>query len=394
MVTALNTLLPKFCADWSLRPVRLEMFVPPAGAAAGAKVPAGAAGVVYISDAPDVAGVYGYHDETDKNVAIAKVFTQPVLSHGGQVLAGGPMTVAQVFSHEVLELLADAQCNTWWQTLKGDLVAFEVCDPVQMNVVKVRTEPLGDVWCSDWILPAWADAQAKGVPLNHLNTLKTPFSCAKGGYLIRMAAGRSTPVFAAGAPQWLEDTKRAHAQRMATRAAAAVRGATTAGLLDLSEPKPKHTESVEKKVGKLRSDLNYFDRQAKLDKEELERLEMALKEATARLAEFMQKQAEQQKRQAELGQRAQPGGGKLCGDPNCAGCPQVKSLPQQIKEQQGAIAAAQATKATLRLRVDAFADSRNSTNAELEQLLKELEAASEQQQPAGIKQQTKQRFWF
>ena len=380
MVTALNTLLPKFCADWSLRPVRLEMFVPPAGAAAGAKVPAGAAGVVYISDAPDVAGVYGYHDETDKNVAIAKVFTQPVLSHGGQVLAGGPMTVAQVFSHEVLELLADAQCNTWWQTLKGDLVAFEVCDPVQMNVVKVRTEPLGDVWCSDWILPAWADAQAKGVPLNHLNTLKTPFSCATGGYLIRMAAGRSTAVFAAGAPQWLEDTKRAHAQRMATR------GATMAGLLGLIEPKHTLVNTQERKVRKLRSDIKYFERQERLDREEVERLEKRLKEDKERLAKL------REKRQAELGQKTAQWGFQLGDD--CAGCPVVKSLQQQIKEQQRGIVAAQTTKVLLLRRMATFADSRNSANAELQKLLKELEAASQhqQQQPAGIKQQT--RFWF
>ena len=405
MVTALNSLLPQFCADWSLRPARLEVFVPPPGAAAGgAKVPAGAAGVLYISDSPDIAGVYGYHDETDKNLAIAKVFTAPVMSNGGKVLAGGAMTVAQVFSHEVLELLADAQCNTWWQTAQGDLVAFEVCDPVQMNVVKVRTEPLGDVWCSDWILPAWADAQAKAVPLNHLNTLKAPFSCAKGGYLIRMAAGRSTAVFAAGAPQWLEDAKRAHAQRFQTRgaaAAAAVRGVTTtAGLLDLAAaPKhTKHAQSLNQRVGQIRSKLMYYERQNKVDMLELERLQMALQEAKERLAELLKKQAELRERQMrepqKQGQQQQQ---SLCGDPNCT-CPLAKSLPQQIKDQRDTIAAAEARKAALRLRIEGFEDSGQQLKKELDKLLKELEAAApDMLQPVGgdkaAVQQQKHR-WF
>ena len=402
MVTAVNTLLPQFCADWSLRPTRLEVFAP--AATSTVKLPAGAAGVVYISDSPDVKGVYGYHDETDKNVAIAKVFTQPVLSSGGKVLAGGAMTVAQVFSHEVLELLADAQCNTWWQTLHGDLVAFEVCDPVQMNVVKVRTEPLGDVWCSDWILPAWADAQASGVPLNHLNTLKTPFSCAKGGYLIRMAAGRSNAVFAAGAPQWLQDAKRAHAQQ--TRGATAVRGVTTAGLLDLSSSEShcggasalkqkrrgaaavrgvttagllelssaeSHCGSataattVQQQISKLNGKLAYYQRQNQLDKEEAERIKKAEMQARARLAELQSLQKMLQEQQNEEGR--QPEKLPLCGDPSCTGCPIAKSLAEQIKDLIRAVAAMEVTLSTLKLRAETFAQAETNLRDELEKLM-------------------------
>jgi chaperonin cofactor prefoldin len=397
MVTALNTLLPRFCADWSLRPTRLEVFVPPSSAALGAKVPAGAVGVVYILDSPDVTGVYGYHDETDKNLAIAKVFTQPVLSHGGKALAGGAMTVAQVFSHEVLELLADAQCNTWWQTAQGDLVAFEVCDPVQLNVVKVRTEPLGDVWCCDWILPAWADAQATGVPLNHLDTLKAPFTCAKGGYLIRMAGGRSTAVFAAGAPQWLQDAKRAHAHRVQTRGAATapvVRSATTttAGLLGLagwpSEPQMYvGTALLERNIAKLRADVAYHERQLKLNKEVMENTEKELQQRKAQLAKLRElQQKELQDVQASTRAAVQPplcGGDPMCGNPSG----EPMSLAQQIRAVSRSISAGEASKALLIKRIRAFEQNTKALKEELDKLQAELQDG--QPAAAGIKKQEK-----
>jgi len=55
--------------------------------------------------------------------------------------------------------------------------------------VVVQPKGLPKVALSDWILPAWADPQATTGPFNHNNTLRTPMTVDKGGYLITMTNG-------------------------------------------------------------------------------------------------------------------------------------------------------------------------------------------------------------
>jgi hypothetical protein len=174
---------------------------------------------VYILDQPDVQDAAGYHDEKN-DLPYGKVFVNPVLENGGAILIGGPstpnaMTVAQTLSHEVFELLADLYANTWWSLPSGDLVAGEVCDPVQNNILRVK---VGQqiVGYSDWILPKWTDSQAKVGPFNHMKTVSAPFTIDKGGYMITLSGGSVQNVFGELVPQWVQDLK-TKSSRLVTR---------------------------------------------------------------------------------------------------------------------------------------------------------------------------------
>ena len=199
MVAGLSGLLTTFCNDWSIKPVKIvciNMNQKPATKLC-----------VYLMDTPDVNTALGYHDEKN-GMPYGKVFVDPILSNGGAVLLGSPNanvpTVAQTLSHEIFELLYNPYCNSWWNMPNTtSLVAAEVSDPVQSNIVRVLVGNTS-IGYSDWILPSWSDPQATLGPFNHLNTLTAPFTMAKGGYLIKMSAGKVTNVFGAEVESWVQ----------------------------------------------------------------------------------------------------------------------------------------------------------------------------------------------
>jgi len=187
IVSALNSLLPKFCVDWSIKPVSVVYYPRNTSSPIPLKC--------YIYDTTDAEGALGYHDEIN-DVPYAKVFAKTILDANGAVLAasGGNPTVAQTISHEVFEMLVDLRANCWWSDYSGStLYAAEVCDPVESNVVPVSVGTTL-VHLSDWILPAWSDPQSTKGPFNHLNTLMNPMSVDKGGYLITQTNGSTNTV--------------------------------------------------------------------------------------------------------------------------------------------------------------------------------------------------------
>lgn len=185
ITNALNSLLPTFCSDWNLKPVTVTY------------VPKGKATTIplkcFVLDNSDVQGALGYHYE-DSDIPYAKIFVKTILDNSGVVLfSTNPHlpTVAAIISHEIFEMLIDIRANTWWNSANGSqLYAAEVCDPVESNIVKVQLKGAPAVGLSDWILPAWSDAQATKGPFNHMNTLKSPLTVDKGGYLIVLDAGQ------------------------------------------------------------------------------------------------------------------------------------------------------------------------------------------------------------
>jgi len=186
---ALAQVTPQFCSAWSLQTPVLTTVQK------GKSVPSGTV-CIYVMDDPDVQGAYGYHDAV-ADVAYAKVFVRTILQGGGALLYSPTTTlsVAQVISHELFELLADTLCNSWWMTLNGaSFYAAEVCDPVQGNVIPVSVSGK-TVGISDFILPAWSDPQAKVGPYNKLNTVKKPMTVDKHGYIIKVAAGTVSYIF-------------------------------------------------------------------------------------------------------------------------------------------------------------------------------------------------------
>ena len=185
IVAALNSLLPKFCNDWNMRPVSAVYY--PRNTVSPIPLKC------YIYDTTEAEAALGYHDEIN-DVPHAKVFVKIILENGGAVLAGEGPTVSQKISHEVFEMLVDLRANCWWSDYSGStLYAAEVCDPVESNVVSVHVGTTL-VQLSDWVLPAWSDPQASKGPFNHLNTLTNPMSVDKGGYLITQTNGATNTV--------------------------------------------------------------------------------------------------------------------------------------------------------------------------------------------------------
>ena len=181
IVSALNSLLPKFCSDWNMRPVSAVYY--PRNTVSPIPLKC------YIYDSTQAEVELGYHDEIN-DVPYAKVFVKTILDANGAVLASsGAPTVSQRISHEVFEMLVDLRANSWWSDYSGTtLYAAEVCDPVESNVVSVHVGTTL-IQMSDWVLPAWSDPQASKGPFNHLNTLTNPMSVDKGGYIITQTNG-------------------------------------------------------------------------------------------------------------------------------------------------------------------------------------------------------------
>jgi hypothetical protein len=191
MVTALNMLLPQFCRDWSINPFT-AVYVPKTSTS----IPANTY-IIYLMDNTDVAGTLAYHD-LSSDIPYGKVFAKTVIANGGVLLYEPTLklpTVAQTLAHEVFELIVDPRCTMWWMNYNtGLLIASEVCDPVENNVVVVTLPNGTKVGMSDWILPSWQDVQNTRGPFNHLNTLTAPFQI-KNGYAIQIKNSRITAIY-------------------------------------------------------------------------------------------------------------------------------------------------------------------------------------------------------
>jgi hypothetical protein len=182
MVDALNMILPTFCNDWNIKPITVTYV----GIGKVATTPLRC----ILLDNSDVKDALGYHSQY-RDVPYARVFVKTILDYGGELLYSSKAhTVAEIVSHEVLEMAVDLNANVWWSLADGStLYAAEVCDPVQSNAVIVKVNDQS-VRLSDWILPEWSDPQATKGPFNHNNTLKSPLTVDKGGYLIVMSCGK------------------------------------------------------------------------------------------------------------------------------------------------------------------------------------------------------------
>ena len=205
---AMNIAIAEFCYAWGIHPA--ITYFPINSLTLPAMNPAAKTYTVTISDLTDVPGSYGYHSDVS-GAAFAKVFAKTILDNGGGILhsATSSLSVAQVISHEIFEMLANTICNTWWVTPSGaSLYAGEVCDPVQGNTFSVTVEGK-QVSLSDYILPAWALPGSKTGPYNQANTLTAPFTLAKGGYCIRvnMKAATVSYVFGSEVPSSIQDSQ-------------------------------------------------------------------------------------------------------------------------------------------------------------------------------------------
>lgn len=157
--------------------------------------------VFVVIDDTDIADTLAYHQDPHEEIA-GYIFAKTILQYGGVVLYDGNKdTVACALCHEIAEAIINPSCNGWWDNLVDTYYAYEVCDPVQANIVPVSVRINRKnvvVGLSDYILPAWSDVTCSKGPYNYKNTLSAPFTLDPGGYcIIRSYTGTENAIFGA-----------------------------------------------------------------------------------------------------------------------------------------------------------------------------------------------------
>jgi len=180
-------------------------------------VPASAYQLVILDDA-DQAGTLGYHDVDPQGRPYAKVFAKTVLDNGGDVM-GSSNSVSVTCSHEALEIFGDPPAVYWAQMPDGDLVALELCDPVEADgyAISVGLFPPKQVMVSNFVLPAYFDGGETGVKYDYLGKLTAPFLMTPGGYQIVMTGGTVSQNFGKEYPKWKKAGKKFPTARTARR---------------------------------------------------------------------------------------------------------------------------------------------------------------------------------
>ena len=175
MVKAINIYLITFCNDWGLAPIQLVI-------STSSVHPNNS---IYMLDDTDSPGALGYHDEINGK-SYAKIFARTILGYGGVILYkdSHTFTVAQVLSHELLEMIGNSEVSKWYLDNNGTLWAGELCDAVESNIILYTLPGNIKVGLSDYVLPSWFSPDTTTRPFNKLNTIQTPFELDFGGYSI------------------------------------------------------------------------------------------------------------------------------------------------------------------------------------------------------------------
>jgi hypothetical protein len=140
----------------------------------GERPPTGAWWLI-ILDNSDLGSALGYHDLTTNGQPLAKVFA------GTAKQAGQAWTT--LFSHEVLEMLADPYINltAFAPTPSGNLLyAYENCDACQSDRYGYMID---DQLVSDFVYPSWFNpAPAASAQFDFGRQIARPFQLLAGGY--------------------------------------------------------------------------------------------------------------------------------------------------------------------------------------------------------------------
>lgn len=192
IVSALNSLLPTFCKDWSIQNTN-AIYVP----LRSRTIPSSNYRVFILDTTEPQSSLT--NDTAVSDIPSAKVYAKVNALNGGVTLyepTRTKQTLAQAVSHEVFEMLADTKSVNWWMNINNAcLFAGEVVDPVEANVTVVRLPSGVTVGMSDWILPAWSDVRNTAGPFNHLDTLVSPFSLSTTGYSLCIKNGKMTVIY-------------------------------------------------------------------------------------------------------------------------------------------------------------------------------------------------------
>jgi hypothetical protein len=119
-------------------------------------------------------GASAYHDTDGKGVPVAYCAVTTCSS------LLGPSGISVDCSHELLEAAADPSCNLMADNLAGLLVAYEVCDPVEVQTYPSYVDD--KVQVSNFVLPSWFDPKASA-PYDFMTEAKLDGAVAPPGPL-------------------------------------------------------------------------------------------------------------------------------------------------------------------------------------------------------------------
>jgi hypothetical protein len=123
----------------------------------------------------DVQDALGYHDINSKGAGLAKI-CPPLDKQDGA-------TWTSTCSHEMLEIMGDAECTAAMQAPDGRFFALELCDPCEAAGYMID-----NVEVSDFILPPWFGSP--GTRMNWKGTISSPLGILPGGYAQAFTPGQ------------------------------------------------------------------------------------------------------------------------------------------------------------------------------------------------------------
>lgn len=172
----------------------------------------------FLEDDPSTPGAGGWHTEDQTGRIFAEVLIAPYLDNGGTLMTGAN-SVSVVASHEAIETLLDPFCVLYAIGPDSRLYPVEGCDAVQgFSYVKAG------VAVSDFLLPAFFDAESADPHGDFLKLGLGPFKTAPSGYQAILDPGQLTDATEQGARldaiRKAVEVKDFDAARLATIAAA------------------------------------------------------------------------------------------------------------------------------------------------------------------------------
>lgn len=129
-------------------------------------------------DATDLAGILGYHDVLVDGTPVAYIFAKLEQEY--------KIAPSVTFSHEVLEMLADAY-TTWCALIGNTLYCIEVCDAVEDDDDGYN---IGDVRVSNFVYPEWFDPRSTGKRVDFVGKCRHPLHILDGGYMSVFEIGK------------------------------------------------------------------------------------------------------------------------------------------------------------------------------------------------------------
>lgn len=182
----------------------------------------------YFLDDPDQADLLGYHSVDPDGNAYIKTFVKPILDAGGTILHGS-LSVSVTASHECCETAVDESSSMFatipdgtilpdGRTALHELIAYEVCDPVEGTSYEVPLVNAPVVSVSNFVFPGYFVEGYKG-QCDFCNLVKEPFGILPESYIILLGNdGIYSNVFSRSTfPSWKVDLKTHAASRRSQR---------------------------------------------------------------------------------------------------------------------------------------------------------------------------------